>query len=118
MYDYILVGGGLQNGLIALALRHRQPGVTIALIERDRALGGNHTWSFHEGDVPAEARPFVAPLIEHRWPDYEVIFPGERRTLGLPYATFCSPRLDEVVRRSLGPGDALLLGASVAEASA
>jgi lycopene beta-cyclase len=117
-FDYILIGGGLQNGLIALALRHHQPGARIALIERDRVLGGNHTWSFHDSDVPDQARPFVAPLIEHRWPGYAVLFPGERRDLDLPYATFCSPRLDEVVRGRLGPADALLLGVSVEQASA
>ena len=56
MYDYILVGGGLQNALIALLLAERRPGTTLALLEREERLGGNHTWSFHDTDVAGAAR--------------------------------------------------------------
>lgn len=66
-FDCILVGGGLHNGLLALALLHKQPLLRIALIEKDNRLGGNHTWSFHAQDVPQAEMPWFAPLIQWQW---------------------------------------------------
>lgn len=98
--DYALVGGGLQNGLIALALRAHQPSARIAIIERGTVLGGNHTWCFHEGDVsPAQAR-WIEPLVEVRWPGYDVAFPAYRRRLDSPYACVTAPRLAAAVAAS------------------
>ncbi len=98
--DYALVGGGLQNGLIALALRAHQPGARIAIIESGAVLGGNHTWCFHEGDVsPAQAR-WIEPLVEVRWPGYDVAFPAYRRRLDSPYACVTAPRLAAAVAAS------------------
>lgn len=54
--DYVLVGGGLQNGLIALALEAARPAARIVMIERGDAPGGNHTWCFHAGDLATVAR--------------------------------------------------------------
>jgi lycopene beta-cyclase len=109
--DYALVGGGLQNGLIALALCAAQPAARIAVIERAAALGGNHTWCFHAGDLSAEAARWAAPLIVHRWPGYDVAFPGRRRHLETEYACITSERLDQVVTAALRTGGhALWLG--------
>ncbi len=41
--DYILVGGGLQSGLMALAISHHQPQASWILIEQQEKLAGNHT---------------------------------------------------------------------------
>lgn len=110
-FDYVIVGGGLQAGLLALALRERQPSASVAIVEREAALGGNHTWSFHEGDVPVDARGFVEPLVVHRSPAYDVRFPGLERTVPQPYASITSGRLDAVVRdRLAGKAGALFLG--------
>ena len=116
-FDYVLVGGGLQNALLALALRARRPGARVALVERAAALGGNHTWSFHEGDVPEAAREWVEPLVARRWPAYEVRFPGLERILRHAYATIPSARLDAVVRDRLAeaPGCAVITGAAAVE---
>ena len=62
-FELVLVGGGLQNGLIALASLARNPARRIALVEAGETLGGNHTWSLHAQDVPAAARAFVEPLL-------------------------------------------------------
>jgi lycopene beta-cyclase len=105
--DYAIVGGGLQGGLIALAVRAHQPTARIAIVERGEALGGNHTWCFHAGDVPGGAS-WIEPLVDARWDGYEVMFPARRRALETPYAHITSARLDACVR---GAVDELWLGA-------
>jgi lycopene beta-cyclase len=91
-YDFALVGGGLQNGLIALALRAYQPDARVVVFERGAAPGGNHTWCFHD-EVPA----WVEPLVTVRWSGYDVAFPAYRRELAAAYACVTSERLAEVV---------------------
>jgi lycopene beta-cyclase len=97
VHDVVLVGGGLQNALIALLLLESQPSLSICLIERAAAVGGNHTWSFHAGDVTLSTRRVIDQLVVHRWAGYEVAFPGVRRTLDEPYAAITSERLRAVV---------------------
>jgi lycopene beta-cyclase len=109
-FDYAIAGGGLQGGLIALAIRARQPTARIAVVERGEALGGNHTWCFHAGDARAGARwiaPWIEPLVVARWDGHDVVFPGRRRRLDTPYACATSARLDACVRRA---ADELWLG--------
>lgn len=112
MFDFVLVGGGLQNALIAVALCQRVPGVAVALIERDSSLGGNHTWCFHDGDVEPSAHSFVDPFVVHRWPGCSVQFPGLRRRLHIGYAAITSERLHQVVVATLQetPGCQLFCG--------
>ena len=118
--DYVLAGGGLQSGLIALALLQREPAPRVAIVERGLRLGGNHTWCFHAADVPDTARPWLEPLVVRRWPGYEVIFPALRRTLSQPYAAISSERLDTVVRERLGraAGCSIISGREVARLEA
>jgi lycopene beta-cyclase len=98
--DYIIVGGGLQGGLIALALRHRQPAARVTMIDRGPRPGGNHTWSFHANDLPTEAEPFVRPLVSAEWPNYLVNFPGFARTVPSRYAAISSDRFADVMEKS------------------
>src|SRR5690606_7449241 len=77
-YDYVLVGGGLQNALIALALLDARPDAKLALVEPG-LIGGNHTWCFHGADVPVSAREWVEPLVVQRWQQYDVAFPRRER---------------------------------------
>lgn len=107
-HDYAIVGGGLQAGLIALAVRAAQPAARIAVIERAPSLGGNHTWCFHAADVPAGAT-WIEPLVVARWDGYDVAFPGHQRQLASPYACISSERLDAAVRPIV---DTLWLGES------
>ncbi|MGK5023521.1 lycopene beta-cyclase CrtY [Janthinobacterium sp. RB2R34] len=106
-YDVILVGGGLANSLIAWRLRTQRPELRILLIERDARLGGNHTWSFHDGDLSAAQHAWLAPLTAARWPRYEVIFPQHARTLESGYASIASQDFARVIAQALG--DALRL---------
>ncbi len=96
-FDYILVGGGLQSGLIALALRHHRPESSVLLIERDASLGGNHTWSFHPGDVPESSQVWIAPIVKHHWPQYRVRLDNFSRRVGLAYASVPSDHFANVV---------------------
>jgi len=111
-YDVILAGGGLANGLIAWRLRTLRPGLRILLLEGGERLGGNHTWSFHDSDVDAAQREWLAPLISAHWPRYEVRFPDLARTLESGYATIASDRFADVVGAALGT--ALRTGISIA----
>ncbi len=125
-FDYILVGGGLQSGLLALALRHHQPEARVLLIERDCQLAGNHTWSFHPDDVPASAAAWVNPAVEHRWPSYTIRLSRFEKQINLAYASISSSYFADVVSRlfenehksafeSRGTRSALLLGTKVTE---
>lgn len=102
-YDLVLVGGGLANGLLAYRLAQRRPELSVLLLESGPTLGGNHTWSFHEGDLTREATAWLAPFIGHAWSAYDVIFPGRRRRIGQGYASVSSERFHTVIRRRLGP---------------
>jgi lycopene beta-cyclase len=112
-FDYILVGGGLQNGLIALALRARQPRSRVALIERAHRVGGNHTWCFHSNDHPGGG--WVDPLVCHRWGGYRVSFPGFTRRIDDEYAAITSDRFHEVVSDAVEElsGSVLMTGTHV-----
>lgn len=98
--DYILVGGGLANGLVALALRARQPAARITMIDRGPRPGGNHTWCFHAGDLGEDAR-WVEPIIATSWAGYDVAFPSLKRRLASPYACVTSERFAEHVLRAV-----------------
>ncbi len=117
--DVLLVGGGLGNALIALALYQHRPGVRVGLVEQGRSLGGNHVWCFHAGDVSEAAHAFVAPLVSARWPRYDVRFPELTRTLEEPYAAVRSERLHEVVSDAFASqrGSRLFLGARAVRAT-
>lgn len=95
-WDYVLVGGGLANGLLALALLDR--GRRVALVEREERLGGNHTFCFHARDLPPHAT-WAAPLVQHRWDGYEVRFPRLARRVASAYRGFVGEHLDAVVQR-------------------
>lgn len=114
--DVAIVGGGLAGSLFALALAHKRPDVGIRLIERGRALGGNHLWSFFATDVDPADRWLVAPLISHAWKGYDIAFPKHARSFDAPYYSIESERLDEVVRAAL-PDGAVMLNAKVLAAS-
>jgi lycopene beta-cyclase len=111
-FDLVLVGGGLQNGLIALSALHHDPTCRVALIEAESVLGGNHTWCVHAEDVPERARTWFEPLIVKRWSGYDVRFPNVTRTLDSPYAVVSSTHFAGVVRAAVeaSAGSRLLTG--------
>lgn len=98
----VIAGGGLAGMLLYVALRAR--GTSAELHERGPDLGGEHTWSFHDTDVPAGAREWLEPLISRSWPEYEVRFPSFTRRLGSPYHAIRSVDLARYVRERFGDG--------------
>jgi lycopene beta-cyclase len=110
-FDYLLVGGGLGNALIALALFEANPSARVGMVEQSAVLGGNHLWCFHAGDVDASATRFVSQLVTTSWPRYEVRFPELSRTLEESYAAVSSARLHAVLCEAFArrPGSRLFL---------
>ncbi|MDB5890793.1 MAG: putative Lycopene cyclase [Polaromonas sp.] len=100
--DLILVGGGLANGLLAWRLRMQRPGLRVLLLEAGNSLGGNHTWSFHDGDLNPAEQAWMAPLVTHRWTHHEVVFPQRQRLMEAGYASITSQRFDAMLRTDLG----------------
>ncbi len=105
--DLAIVGGGLAGGLIALALAARRPDLVVRIVEGGDTLGGNHVWSFFDGDVAKDDRWLLTPLVCHAWPQYDVTFPAHARTIGHPYYSIESERLDAVIRKAM-PGTAIM----------
>ena len=102
-WDLILAGGGLANSLIAWRLHTTRPTLRILLLEAANRIGGNHTWSFHDGDLSAQQRQWLAPIVAARWPRYDVIFPDFARTLDSGYASVTSTGFARVIEGALGP---------------
>lgn len=111
--DLAVAGGGLAGCLAALVLAARRPDLHVVIVEAGARLGGNHVWSFFDGDV-AGAEWLVEPLKVAHWPAHDILFPKRRRTLGFGYNSVCSERLDAVVRERLAP-ERLRLGQRIAE---
>ena len=105
--DLIILGGGLAGGLIALAVATRRPELKVTIVEAGETLGGNHVWSFFDSDVAPADRALVEPLTVHRWPAYDVRFPGHGRTIDQPYNSIESQHFDRTVRAAL-PNDAIV----------
>ncbi len=96
-YDFILVGGGLQAGLLALAINHHQPQATVLIVEKNERLFGNHTWSFHETDLP-ESATWLDAIAYRRWPAYTVKFPKMERRINLAYCSFSSDQMGAAIQ--------------------
>jgi len=99
--DFLFVGGGLANSLAAYRLAARRPGVRFLVLERGATLGGNHTWSFHDGDLTREERAWVEPLVSRRWPRHEVRFPRYRRVIAGGYQSVESADFHERIHKEL-----------------
>ena len=100
--DLVIAGGGLAGGLIALALKAKHPNLDVRVIDSEARLGGNHIWSFFDSDIAPHDRQMIAPLIVHRWKDYDVCFPHHSRTLITRYNAIESEHFDAVIRQSIG----------------
>jgi lycopene beta-cyclase len=108
----VIAGGGLAGCLTALALARQRPDVALLLVEQGGAFGGNHIWSFFDGDVAPADLWLVEPMIARSWEGYDVRFPRRARTLPTGYNSARSDLLDKAVRASLRP-EQYRLGAGI-----
>ncbi|QIK95168.1 lycopene beta-cyclase CrtY [Sphingomonas sp. HDW15A] len=99
----VIVGGGLAGALAALALAERRPELPLLLVEGGETFGGNHVWSYFDGDLDPDGAAVVAPLRPARWPSHQVHFPNRVRNLGFGYNSIHSENLDRLVRKRLDP---------------
>jgi len=111
--DLLLAGGGLANCLVALRVSESHPESRIAIVEAAPAVGGNHTWSFHGGDLTPAQHAFMAPLVQHAWPRQQVRFPGRRRELSAGYFSITSDALSKYM--SDRPGIDIHAGTAVTD---
>ncbi|AHF04708.1 lycopene cyclase [Marichromatium purpuratum 984] len=118
--DYILVGGGLQNALILLALAERRPQTRVMLFERDQRLGGNHTWSFQAMDLPPSSQDWASRLAEHHWPGYQLYFDKSSRWVEGQYSSLGSEHLERLVQEAAAdnPNIQIHTGAEVSRVEA
>jgi lycopene beta-cyclase len=100
--EIAIVGGGLAGGLIALALRQARPELSVRLYEAGPVLGGNHRWSWFDGDLDERGHALLAPFRKIRWRGYSVRFPAHRRALHARYNSLASADFDAALRRELG----------------
>jgi lycopene beta-cyclase len=82
-------------------LAELHPDLPLLLVESGDAIGGNHTWSFFDSDVPDGLQDLVAALGPVRWPRHRVHFPGRTRELAMAYNSVAAPALDALVRERL-----------------
>jgi lycopene beta-cyclase len=109
-----IVGGGLAGGLIALAVHRVDPARSVALIEAGGNFGGNHRWSWFEGDLGREAESLLACFEQRRFTGgHEVRFPGFERQLEADYRSLASRDFDATLRRTL-PRQAIRTGCRAA----
>ena len=100
--DFAILGGGLSAGLVAARLASRFPNLNWRLFEQSKSLGGNHTWCFHDADVPQGAWPWLRPMVAKSWVGYDVNFPGWRRRLGSGYHGITSHSFHEALMGQYG----------------
>lgn len=102
--DIVIAGAGLSAQLVALRLA---PQARVLMIDRHPDPLAGHTWSFHDGDIDADAQAWLAPAIRRRWAGQEVRFPGHARRLASGYASLDAG--------SLGAATTALPGVSMIE---
>lgn len=96
-YDVLLAGGGLANSLLAAWLHRFRPDIRFLLVEKEARLGGRHTWSFHESDIPEAAWSWLGDLVTRSWEGHRVRFPSHARKLSGRYHSIVSRDLHECV---------------------
>ncbi len=113
MPDIAIIGGGLAGGLTALAVTHVAPQLSVRLIEAGDSFGGNHRWSWFEGDLGPEETALLEPFDKTQWTSgNEVRFPGHERRLKGNYRSLDSRDFDAALRRKI-PQEAILTGSRV-----
>ncbi|XVW88649.1 lycopene beta-cyclase CrtY (plasmid) [Candidatus Profftella armatura] len=100
-WDFILIGAGLWNSIIAWYLKQYNPKLNVLLLELSSSVK-NHIWSFHQNDISSSQYMLIKPLITYSWPSYQVKFPKFNRKIFSGYYSICSKHLNSYLIRALG----------------
>lgn len=112
--DLAIVGGGLAGGLIALAAHRARPELSLALLDAADSYGGNHRWSWFEGDLEGDGAALLDCFPRTSWAGgHDVRFPGFTRHLAAGYRSLASRDFDAALRRLL-PQQAIRTGCRAA----
>lgn len=113
MPDIAIIGGGLAGGLAALAITRAAPQLSVSLIEAGDSFGGNHRWSWFEGDLGPQEAALLEPFEKTEWTGgNDVRFPAHERRLEGNYRSLDSRDFDAALRRLL-PQEAIRTGSRV-----
>lgn len=113
MPDIAIIGGGLAGGLTALAVTRSAPELSVRLIEAGDSFGGNHRWSWFEGDLGPQETALLEPFDKTQWTGgNDVRFPAHERRLAGNYRSLDSRDFDAGLRRLL-PQETILTGSRV-----
>ncbi|MDZ4660056.1 MAG: lycopene beta-cyclase CrtY [Pseudomonadota bacterium] len=105
-YDYILVGAGLANGILALKLHEQKK--SFLLIDDKSSLERSQTWSFHQHDIARTEHQWLTPVITKSWPAHTVRFPKYQKQLNSSYHSITSNNLFAHIQRQLPAKNILL----------
>ncbi len=108
----LIAGGGIAGCLAALAIARFRPEIDLLIVEERDRFGGDGHHLFFGDEIAAEARPLLAPIVEHQWPGYYVAFPGFSRKLKSACASFSPDAVHRQMLATLKPGQ-YRLGAKV-----
>jgi len=97
--DVAIVGGGLSGLLTAWRLLDVNRDANVTVYEAKDEIGGDHTWSFNDSDIPEALRDWLAPFVRHSWDRYDVKFSDRERTLEIGYRSGDS----ETLRAAIAP---------------
>ena len=70
-------------------------------VKAGETLGGNHRWSWFEGDLDANGTALLSGFRKIAWQGYDIRFPAYSRTLGARYISLASSDFDAALRREL-----------------
>lgn len=98
-FDFIIAGGGLQGCLLAYGICKLQPNAKVMLLEKQAALCGNHTWSFHRTDVNPSTWSWMEALVDRYWQGYHVQLGGIRKTIPIGYGSIFSESLAAKIKQ-------------------
>ncbi len=101
-YDLIIAGGGLAGGLLAYRLSQLRPNLRFLLIEQEKLLGGNHTWSFHTTDLTEKELHWITPFISKSWKSHQIQFSKYSRTISSGYHSVRSENFHKIISAELG----------------
>lgn len=108
----LILGGGLSGCLIAYKLALLEHPPDFLLLEAGTELCGNHTWSFHDSDVPEQLMRDLRPLISKSWDSQEVRFKNYQRIFNTGYHSIISSEFSAKVLRTVS-AERILLGKRV-----